>query len=134
MTVTGFVDDDAIPTWAKGSVAGALAAGVVYGVKTEQGVAYRAEQPVTASEAAAVLDRILQITDVDLTALDGAEPAWYAQAAANLESVSIVPVGGFSGRPLDRAVTRGEAAQLLSAAMALVEAREAEKGFFSRVF
>lgn len=134
VTVTGFVDDDAIPTWAKGSAAGALAAGVVYGVKTEQGVAYRAERPVTASEAAAVLNRILQITDVDLTSLDGAEPAWYAQAAANLESVSIAPVGGFSRGPLDRAVTRGEAAQLLSAAMALAEARAESKGFFSRIF
>ena len=133
VTVTGFADDDAIPTWAKGSAAGALAAGVVYGVKTEQGVAYRAERAVTVSEAAAVLDRILRLTDVDLAALDGETPAWYAQAAANLESVRIAPAGGFGGG-MDRAVTRGEAAQLLSAAMALTEARAEKNGIFGRIF
>ena len=133
VTVTGFVDDDAIPTWAKGSAAGALAAGIVCGVGTERGVAYRAERAMTVSEAAVVLNRILRITDVDFALLDGAEPTWYAQAAANLESVRIAPVGGFGGG-MDRAVTRGEAAQLLSAAMALAEARAEKNGFFGRTF
>lgn len=134
VTVTGFVDDDAIPTWAKGSVAGALAAGVVYGTATEQGVAFRAESDVTRSEAAAVLNRILRVTDVDLTELDGSEPAWYAQAAANLESVSIAPVGSFADGAADRSLTRGEAARLLSAAMALSDARGARTGILHGFF
>jgi len=134
VTVTGFVDDDAIPTWAKGSVAGALAAGVVQGTATERGIAFRADSDVTLSEAATVLNRILRVTDVDLTAFDESEPVWYAQAVANLESVSIAPVGGFTGEALDRAVTRGEAARLLSAAMALAEARNAGGSILSRIF
>ncbi len=136
VTVTGFADDEAIPTWAKGSVVGALAAGVVRGSKTEDGVVFRADSDVTVSEAAAVLDRILKVTDVDLADLYGgeAEPAWYAQAVANLESVSIAPVGGFSDETLSRAVTRGEAAQLLSSAMALADAREASNGFWGGIF
>lgn len=124
VTVTGFCDDEAIPTWAKSYAAGALAAGVVQGVATEDGVAFRANSDVTLSEAAAVLNRVLSVTDVDLTGFyEDETPAWCAQAVANLESVSIVPAGGFSDADLSRGVTRGEAAELLSAAITLVEAR-----------
>lgn len=133
VTVTGFADDAAIPTWAKGSVAGALAAGVVQGARTEQGVVFRAENDITLSEAAAVLDRVLDVTDVSLPDPGADEPEWYAQAVANLESVRVAPVGGF-GEGLDRAVTRGEAASLLSAAITLREAREAEASVWSRLF
>ena len=36
-TLTGFSDDDAIPTWAKGAVSAALKAGVVQGSRSESG-------------------------------------------------------------------------------------------------
>jgi len=134
VTVTGFCDDDAIPTWAKGSAAGALSAGIVRGVRTENGVAYNAQADMTLSEAAAVLDRILQVTDVDLTDFDETEPVWYAQAVANLESVSIAPVGGYEAEALSHALTRGEAAELLSSAMALAEAREANTSLWDKIF
>ena len=134
VTVTGFCDDDAIPTWAKGSAAGALAAGVVYGAPTAEGVAFRADSDVTVSEAAAILDRVLQVTDVDLADFDGTEPVWYAQAAANLASVGVAPVGGYTSETLPRSLTRAEAAELLSAAMALSEAREARESVWSRIF
>ena len=133
VTVTGFCDDEAIPTWVKGYAAGALAAGVVGGSPTAAGIAFLPDNDVTLSEAATVLNRILKVTDVDLAAFDGAEPVWYAQAVANLESVSIAPVGGF-GEGLDRGVTRGEAAQLLSAAMALSEARAESESLWSKIF
>ena len=134
VTVTGFCDDAAIPAWAKGSVAGALAAGVVCGTPTAEGVAFRPGSDVTLSEAAAVLNRILKVTDVDVAAADDAQPTWYAQAVANLESVSIMPAGGYTGERLSRGLTRGEAAELLSAAMALTEARAAQTGFWSGLF
>ena len=135
VTVTGFCDDEQIPSWAKGCAAGALAAGVVYGTPTEEGMAFRAGSEITLSEAAAVLDRVLKVTDVDLAALGGEErPAWCAQAVANLESVSIAPVGGFSGESLSRGLTRGEAAELLSAAMTLADARTKDTGFWGRLF
>lgn len=133
VTVTGFCDDNAIPTWAKGSAAGALEAGVVYGVPTEAGIAFRADSDVTLSEAAAVLNRILQVTDVDLAAFSDEEPVWYAQSVANLESVSVAPAGGYDVEALSRGVTRGEAAELLSAAMALSEARSQSDGVWGRL-
>ena len=37
VTLTGFSDDDAIPTWAKGAVSAALKAGVVQGTRDENG-------------------------------------------------------------------------------------------------
>ena len=133
VTVTGFADDADIPSWAKGSVAGALAAGVVRGAQSADGVVFRAEQDVTLSEAAAVLNRVLDVTDVTLTDFDADEPVWYAQAVANLESVSIAPAGGF-GDAMERGVTRGEAARLLSAAIALREARAENQSVFGRFF
>ncbi len=134
VTVTGFADDAAIPTWAKGSAAGALEAGIVYGVPTEEGVVFSPASAVTLPEAAAVLNRILHVTDVDLADFDGDEPAWYAQAVANLESVSIAPAGGFADGGAERGVTRAEAAELLSAAMALTEARAASESVWNKIF
>ncbi|MBQ9458393.1 MAG: S-layer homology domain-containing protein [Oscillospiraceae bacterium] len=134
VTVTGFCDDEAIPTWAKGSAAGALAAGLVCGVPTENGTAFAAERDVTISEAAAIVNRVLCVTDVDPAAFENGEPVWYAQAVANLESVSVAPAGGFDAQTLDHAITRGEAAELLSAAMALAEARAESESFWSKFF
>lgn len=135
VTVTGFCDDERIPAWAKGCAAGALAAGVVYGTPTEDGLAFRADSDVTHAEAATVLNRILRITDVDLTDFAAEDcPAWCAQAVANLGSVSVAPVGGFSGESLSRALTRAEAAELLCAAMTLADAREEPRGLFGGLF
>lgn len=134
VTVTGFCDDDAIPTWAKGSAAGALAAGVVRGVRTESGIAYDAQREMTISEAATVLNRVLRVTDVSLADFDEAEPVWYAQAVANLESVSVAPVGGYDTETLSRALTRGEAAELLASAMALREAQNESSGLLAKIF
>lgn len=134
VTVTGFCDDADIPVWAKGCAAGALSAGIIGGAPTEAGMAFRAGDDVTYSEAAAVLNRVLRVTDVSPADYGAAEPVWYAQAVANLESVSIAPAGGFSQELLERSVTRAEAAKLLSAAMALSEQRSARESFWSRIF
>lgn len=131
VTLTGFADDANIPAWAKGCVAGAVAAGAIRGAQTAEGVVFRAEQDVTRSEAAAVLNRMLDVTDVALSDREAEAPAWYAQAVANLESVSIAPAGGF-GTP-ERSLNRGEAARLLSAAIELREARAERGGLLSGI-
>ncbi len=129
VSVTGFCDDESIPAWARSYAASALKSGIVRGVRTSEGVAFRADAAITLSEAATVLDRVLRVTDVDLSAYRGeAADAWCAQAVANLESVSVLPSGRFTGADLSRAVTRAEAAKLLSAAMTLV--RERQSGAF----
>lgn len=132
--VTGFCDDAGIPAWARGYAAGALACGLIRGVGTEDGVAFAADAAVTLGEAAAVIDRLLSITDVDLADYGAAEDSWSAQAAANLVSVSVLPSASFSGEQLSRALTRAETAQLLSAAMTLADEKAASRGIFARIF
>lgn len=130
-SLTGFCDDADIPTWAKGSAVSALQCGLIRGVRTEEGIAFRAEDGVTLSEAASVLNRLLRVTDVDLTdaPTDGVV-AWSAQAVANLQSVSVIESGSFGAEDISRPLTRGEAAQLLSAAMTLAEKKQARAGLF----
>ena len=77
---TGFADDVSIPTWAKPYVSSALKAGLVQGSRSSDGqVVFQAEEPITAAEAAVLLDRALQVTDVsaDTLAEEGI-PTWAA--------------------------------------------------------
>ncbi len=129
VTVTGFCDDAGIPVWAKGYAVSALRAGVIRGVGTAEGIAFRAEDAITLSEAATVLNRLLDVTDVSL---DGAEESWSAQAVANLMSVSVIETGRFGAQDMQRAMTRAEAAELLSAAMTLSEGKSG--GLLGRLF
>lgn len=129
--VTGFCDDEAIPTWARGYAAGALRCGLICGVGTAEGVAFAADEPITMGEAATVLDRLLKVTDTDIADY-GETDAWSAQAAANLISVSVLPSGSFSNDGLARVLTRAEAAELLSAAMTLSQKKSG--GILSRLF
>lgn len=124
-SMTGFCDDDSIPSWCKGYAVSALSNGIIYGVETMEGIAFDADADISLNEAATVLNRLLSVTDVDLSSYDGAdaENAWCAQAVANLQSVSILQTGRFSAEDMCRGVTRAEAAELLSAAMTLEEGR-----------
>ena len=132
--MTGFCDDAEIPTWCKGYAVSALSSGVVCGVETEQGVAFGASAPITLNEAAVVLNRLLAISDVDLSGYDASESAWCAQAVANLQSVSILQTGRFTHDDMRRGITRAEAAELISAAMTLRSGRGADKGLIGQLF
>ncbi len=135
LTMTGFCDDAEIPIWAKGSAVSALQCGLIRGVGTEGGMAFCADEGVTLSEAATVLNRLLRVTDVDLSDYDaGSADAWSAQAVANLESVRVIESGSFSAGDWQRPLTRGEAAQLLSAAMTLAEKKQESAGLLSGLF
>ena len=48
-------------------------------------------------------------------------PSWAAQAVGNMEAVSVLSAGSFGSDGLDGAVTRADAAQMLSAARTLLE-------------
>lgn len=127
VTMTGFSDDDAIPTWAKAYAAAGLADGIVQGVSTAEGTAFRAEDQVTFNEAAAILDRVLSVGDVDIAtwyADRDAVPSWAAQAVGNMESVSVMAVGSFGSETLSQPVTREDAAQMLAAAGTLLAGEE----------
>ena len=127
VTMTGFCDDAAIPTWAKAYASAAVSDGVVKGSVTDEGVALRAEEPITVNEAAAMLDRVLTLEDVDLAAWypgREAQSAWCAQAVANLESAAVLSAGSFGSAVMDAPLTRAGAAQMLAAASALMENQE----------
>lgn len=124
VTLTGFCDDGAIPVWAKAYAAAGVADGIVKGSVTEEGNAFRGGDAITFGEAATVLNRVLGLGDVDLEALYAqrdAEPSWAAQAVANLEAAQVVAVGSFGSTVLDRPLSRGEAARMLSAVRTLTE-------------
>ena len=119
---TGFADDEAIQTWAKPYVASALKSGLIQGSLDGDGqVVFRGEDTVTAAEAAVLLDRALQVTDVDAQTFAGSDtPVWAAQSAANLSTCGVLN----GADSLSTQLTRGEAAQLLCGALELLDSRD----------
>lgn len=127
VTMTGFCDDESIPTWAKAYAAAGVADGIVQGRTTAEGVAFQGERPISFNEAATVLDRVLDLGDVELDVwyADREEvPSWAAQAVGNMEAVSVLSAGSFGSETMERAVTRADAAQMLSAAKTLLDGEE----------
>lgn len=117
---TGFADDDDIPTWAKPYVSTALKCGVISGyVIDETGTVFSPSQYITVSEAAVILDRAIDLTDVSAVTSDTV-PAWAAQATANLSACNILPV---STSDYSATLTRAQAAEMLISAIAVLEAR-----------
>ena len=67
VTVTGFSDDEAIPTWAKGCISSALSAGVIQGSRDGSGApVFGAEEAITQGEATVMLNNLLDVADVPL--------------------------------------------------------------------
>ena len=124
VTMTGFCDDEVIPTWAKAYAAAGVAEGLVKGAVTEAGSAFRGEMPITFNEAATVLDRVLRMENVDLRvwyADREAVPSWAAQAVANLESARVLAAGSFGSATMAEPICRADAARMLAAAGTLLE-------------
>jgi hypothetical protein len=121
--MTGFCDDAAIPVWAKAYAASGLSGGLVQGTATPEGAAFRAGDPVTYNEAAAILNRVLRVGDVDLAAWYAdrdAVPSWAAQAVGNMEAVDVLAAGSFGSAGLDGGVSRAECARMLASARTLL--------------
>lgn len=67
-TMTGFADDDSISVWAKPYVASALRAGMVQGSGGDgDGAEFAPDRVITQTEAAVMLNRLLQVSDVAAT-------------------------------------------------------------------
>lgn len=124
---TGFADDESIPTWAKGYVSSALKSGVVQGTVTETGVTFNPESTITKAEATVLLDRMLQVSDAAATTMFSdvdVTPAWAYQAAVNLESVDVIRTDSNGALSLNDGMTRADAAEMLSGALDVLEARQ----------
>lgn len=133
VTMTGFCDDDAIPTWAKAYAAAGVTDGVMQGTATADGLAFRSRDAITFNEAATVLDRVLDLGNVELDVwyADREEvPSWAAQAVGNMEAVSVLAAGSFGSLTMEEPVTRGDAAQMLSAARTLLGGQEEKSSLF----
>ncbi|MCF2661332.1 Ig-like domain-containing protein [Pseudoflavonifractor phocaeensis] len=126
VTLTGFADDSAIPTWAKGSVSAALKAGTIQGSRDEEGApVFGADQTVTLGEATVMLDRLLNITDVPAEVFfSDSDAHWAAQSAANLTASGILNTGAANSAALSCSLTRGEVAEMLDGALDVMAARE----------
>ena len=74
-----------------------------------------------------MLNRVLDLGDVELEvwyADRDAVPSWAAQAVGNMEALNVLRVGSFGSDSLEAAVTRADAARMLSAAGTLLRGEE----------
>lgn len=118
---TGFADDVDIPAWAKPYVSTALKCGVISGYTlSETGTVFKPNRYITSSEAAVILNSVVDLTDVSAIAYE-AVPTWAAQSAANLYACNISPSSGIY--EFDATLTRADAAQMLVSAMSVLGAR-----------
>ncbi len=126
VTLTGFSDDSAIPTWAKGSVSAALKTGAIQGSQDESGApVFGPDTPVTRAEATVMLNNLLHVTDVPAEVFfSGTETHWASQAAANLAASGVIRPDDMGAVPLSDQLTRGEVAEMLDGALDVLAARE----------
>lgn len=124
ITRTGFSDDDSIPMWAKPYVSTALMSGIITGFKDDEGkLVFASQEPITFREAAVVLNNMLKVSDVVTAAAIEQDtcPVWSYQAEVNLAACNILPA---MGTECGTVVTRAAAADMLVAALNLVEERD----------
>ena len=125
VTLTGFSDDEAIPTWAKGSVSAALKAGAIQGSQNADGAPiFGADAHITHGEATVMLNKLLNISDVPVEVFfSSSEPHWASQAAANLAASGVIRGETAGAHTLSTSMTRAEAAEMLDGALDLLAAR-----------
>lgn len=127
VTLTGFTDDDAIPTWAKGSVSAALKAGIIQGSLDDRGApVFGADAPITRAEATVMLNNLLNVSDVPLEAFSPDSGShWATQAAANLAASGVIRTENVNAAALSDQLTRAEAAEMLDGALDVLGAQSA---------
>ena len=119
-TMTGFADDDSISVWAKPYAASALRAGMV------QGSGGDGDRVITQTEAAVMLNRLLQVSDVAATGAlsQDAAPAWAYQSVVNLEAVGVLNPEEDGSLSLSPSLTRAQAAEMLLSALEVLDFRD----------
>jgi hypothetical protein len=119
---TGFSDDDDIPMWVKPYVSTALLNGSITGFTGESGTVFDAEACVSYNEAAVMLSRVMNVTDVVNTSayVNDTTPSWASQSVANLAACDILDTVGVA---LSEGLTRAEAAQMLVRAMVTMDSK-----------
>lgn len=114
---TGFVDE--CPAWLQPYLAAAQRSGLVRGYATETGAEFRANQPITGAEAAAMLSIALDLPNAVISE-DRELPVWAATALATVSD------NGFALANTET-VTRGEAANALYRAVQVMQEEDIAK-------
>lgn len=118
---TGFADDEAIDPYLKPYVSTALLTGIISGYSNGRDTAvFNGDSYISYPEAAVMLNKALNITDVNVT--DGVKgvPVWAAQACANLTACRIYD---YSMGAEEQNLSRADSAKLLLGAMKVLEKR-----------
>lgn len=127
VTRTSFSDDEDSADWVKPYISAALVSGYISGYTDRTGaLVFAPDRPVRLSEAAVMLNNVLGVTDVVSAGAFGeseAVPAWAGRAMGNLISCGVLGSAAGSGE----SVTRARAAEMLSAAMDVLEARRTSR-------
>lgn len=118
---TGFADDESIPGYQKPYISTALLTGVVSGYSDGMNTAvFNGGNSISYSEAAVMLNRSMNLTDVSADSYGDAAPVWAAQACANISACRITDYAtSISPAPL----TRADCAKLLNEAIRVLENR-----------
>lgn len=125
--MTGFADDESISTWARPYVASALGAGMIQGGTTAaEGTSFAPGRVITRAEAAVMLDRLLQVSDVadQGEVSTDAAPAWAYQSVLNLSAVGVLGGAEETEDTLSAPLTRAQAAQMLQSAIEVLDFRK----------
>jgi len=116
---TGFTDDESIPDWLKSCISTAVKCGIVKGYSGAEGAYFDADAEITRAEAMVMLNKTLSLSDVSYLDVDDTVPQFAIQSAANLAACNVIGSTALSASPL----TRAEAADMLAAAMNIVNKR-----------
>ncbi|MGI5985724.1 MAG: hypothetical protein GXY01_08845 [Clostridiales bacterium] len=115
---TGFADDSEIPAYMKPYVSTALLTGIITGYSDGINTAvFNGGNYISYPEAAVMLNKALNLTDVNANNYSNAAPVWAAQACANLSACRI------SDYSQENQLTRADCAKLLYNAMDIIENR-----------
>lgn len=129
---TGLADNADIPTWAQPYIVSAITSDVVKGVNLDDGnKVFMAENTISVAEAAAILDRALNLSNesLDLMAFNSDEvPTWAQQSVVNTAANGILDVSTLSPAA---AVTREDAVNMLYQALSYIENSNQSGGILS---
>lgn len=118
---TGFEDDYAIPSYQKPYVSTALLTGVINGYSNGYRTAiFNGDNNINYSEAAVMLNKVMQLSDVKSDNYLGIAPTWAVQACANLSACDISDCS-YDG--YEAVLTRADCAEMLINAMQVLSNR-----------
>jgi hypothetical protein len=118
---TGFADDALIPDYQKPYVSTALLSGIVTGYTDGvHSAVFSGAESISYAEAAVMLSRSMNLTDVAATEYSDAAPAWAAQAVTN---ISACKISDYDTAASLNELTRADCALFLTEAMRVLENR-----------